>query len=302
MREGRLGGMKLARSDLRRLVRQLASQSYARSSEACNRLRSTNDEALELLEQMAGGPSARSQLLAAEALANFALWGQKARRKRAERILVGLARHRDPQVIAAAVGALGAQLMFESGPLVMRVSTSHPVVAFAVAGALGKLRPRGFEKKLIPMLRSRDVDVRSWAAFELASSGIDSPAIRRALFRTATRDPHHDPRGEALMGLAHLRDPRARPLIVRALRARFRGIWAVEAAIEAPDGSYIPELLAAFRRLHRVDARDHQDAFLEAIWASARVGDEPPISARALGAWRALRRGRSRRRRARLSC
>ena len=284
----------MARSELRRLVRQLASESYARSSDACKRLRSSNDEALEVLERMAGGRSVRSQLVAAWALANFALWSQTARRKRAERILLGLVRHRDQQVVAAAVGALGAQLMIAAGPLVMGLPTSHSAVAYAVAGALGKLRPRGFEKKLIPMLRSRDIDVRSWAAFELASCEIDSPAIRRALFRTATRDPHYDPRGEALMGLAHLRDPRARPLIVRGLRARFRGIWAVEAAIEYPDGSYVLELLAAYRRLHRLDAREHEDAFLEAIWASARATDEPPISARALGAWRALRRSRRR--------
>ena|SRR5438270_8722120 len=100
-----------------------------------------------------------------------------------------------------------------------------------------------------------DEDVRNWATFGLGSQAdIDTAEIRAALLERVT-DSHNETRGEALVGLARRKDPRALEPIIQELRSEHIGILALEAAETLGD----PRLLPALLRLEHDWQRDEDD-------------------------------------------
>lgn len=72
---------------------------------------------------------------------------------------------------------------------------------------------------LITLSKDQDVDVRDWATFGLGSQlDIDLPEIRNAL-ADRLDDPHHDARGEAIVGLAKRGDTRVIPALLKELES-----------------------------------------------------------------------------------
>jgi HEAT repeat protein len=94
---------------------------------------------------------------------------------------------------------------------------------------------------LIRLTRDTDEQIRDWATFTLAQQDTDSTDIREALWERIN-DDGGDTRGEALVGLARRKDPRARDLIVGRLSDN-PGNLTVEAAFELGDPGLYPELL-----------------------------------------------------------
>jgi HEAT repeat protein len=87
--------------------------------------------------------------------------------------------------------------------------------------------------------------IRDWATFGLGSQiDTDTPEIREALFaRLADEDPTTS--GEAMVGLAHRKDPRVVEAIIRDLEAGYEGTLIAEAAEEIADPALVPYLVRA---------------------------------------------------------
>ena len=120
-------------------------------------------------------------------------------------------------------------------------------VAVAIPGAAGDPPgPRAIEA-LIALSADPDAETRDWATFGLGSQleDQDTDAIRDAL-AARLDDPDGDTAGEALLGLALRRDPRALP----ALLARL-GDDPGNLIVEAAAALGAPEALPALQRLQR---------------------------------------------------
>lgn len=101
---------------------------------------------------------------------------------------------------------------------------------------------------LIALTRDPAAAVRDWATFGLGSQlRTDSPAVRAAL-ADRLDDPDGDIAGEALLGLACRRDPRASARVLRRLEDD-PGNLIIEAAEELADPACLPALLRLRERL-----------------------------------------------------
>jgi HEAT repeat protein len=120
-------------------------------------------------------------------------------------------------------------------------------VAFAIRGAAGDPPSPHAIEALIALSADLDGETRDWATFGLGSQleDEDTEAIRDAL-AARLDDPDGDTSGEALLGLAGRRDPRALPVLLARLDDD-PGNLIVEAA--AALGA--PEALPALQRLKR---------------------------------------------------
>ena len=129
--------------------------------------------------------------------------------------LIALSHHDAPQSIRPAVRFL---------------RHADEELRYAVVHALtGYDDPLAIES-LITLTADPADEVRDWATFGLAQqSSVDTPEIREAL-AARLDDPHEDCRGEALIGLARRRDPRAAAAVDRELRENPHSYFAAEAA------------------------------------------------------------------------
>jgi hypothetical protein len=94
---------------------------------------------------------------------------------------------------------------------------------------------------LIAMLDDPIDANRDWAAFFLATSDHDSPAIRAALLKAA-KDPHFNTRCEALVGLAQRDVEGVETLLLEALNGEYIGDLMFEAAQYVASAELVPAL------------------------------------------------------------
>lgn len=127
-----------------------------------------------------------------------------------ESIFIALSNLHDPKAIPAAV-------RFAAHP--------DPDVRHGVVLALTGQDNRAAIETLIRLTTDSDSDVRDWATFGLGTQlEIDTPDIRDAL-AARLDDPDDHTRGEALVGLARLRDPRVIAALVKELAGDSVGTW-----------------------------------------------------------------------------
>jgi HEAT repeat protein len=163
-----------------------------------------------------------------------------------------------PEVLSSAILALG-HLADRRGLEAVVAHAGHPSpqVRFAVAAALPAVAgdpPEGAAiEALIALTSDPDTQVRDWAAMGLnAPCEADSPKIRQAL-ADRLDDPDGDVAGEALLGLAQRRDPRALAPVLRRLASPRPGNLIVEAA----GALGAPEALPALLRLKKAGWAEH---------------------------------------------
>lgn len=163
-----------------------------------------------------------------------------------------------PAVLAAAIMALGHLADPRGLPAVLaHVAHPSPDVRFAVAAALpliaGDPPAAGAADALIRLSSDPDPEVRDWATMGLSEPfAADNVQLRDALAERLA-DPEGDIAGEALLGLAQRKDPRALAPLLAWLDGGGPGNLIVEAA--AALGA--PEALPALLRLKAAGWQDH---------------------------------------------
>jgi HEAT repeats len=90
--------------------------------------------------------------------------------------------------------------------------------------------------------------IRDWATFGLQLTEVDTPAIRAALYQRFLIEDSEDDEtaeiyGEALIGLANLKDERIIPRLIQELMSDNVGMLAIEAAEVFADDRLYPALL-----------------------------------------------------------
>ena len=163
-------------------------------------------------------------------------------------VLVELLRDEDPRVKQSAVVALGHLAAWgvdwDCTTLEGLERHADRSVRHAVASALGG---RPCEETpwaadvLLRLMTDPDDHVRSWATSGLASSEVDSDAIRAALLARLD-DEVEEVRCEAMVGLAGRQDARVHAAIEAALQLDDVPTLAVEAAALLPSPDFIPML------------------------------------------------------------
>jgi hypothetical protein len=202
------------------------------------------------------GPDERERILGVHILAQLGSWQGRPRPFVDEilPVLEGVAgRDQSPRMIDAVVIALGHLSDKRSLSAVLaHVDHSDEEVRYAVAYALPTVSedppPPAVVGALFALMEDADDEVRNWATFGLGSMfEVDTPEVRDALF--ARIDDEGDDgtvAGEALVGLARRRDPRALEPIIHRLETRNPepGGLILDAAAELADRRCLPALYA----------------------------------------------------------
>lgn len=156
-----------------------------------------------------------------------------------------LLRDSDARVLEAAARALsyiGVRDQLEA--LVALAKHPDPDVRHGVVLALNRTHVPLALETLIRLSADDDDTVRDWATFGLGSqTDADTPELRDALVARLD-DSSFDVRGEALVGLARVRDRRVYPALLRELQSGHVGSLAVEAALDFPSPMLLESLLA----------------------------------------------------------
>ena len=232
--------------------------------------RGDDPDVLRAGQVLCGSADARERELGVDMLAQ----GQRGRKSfQAEvvaTLLALLADETEPRVLASLGFALGHRRDARAiEPLVRLGQHPDPDVRFAVVHGLSGYEDERAIAALIELSRDLDDDVRDWATFGLGSLvALDTPALRDALAARLS-DPDDDTRGEALVGLARRRDPRAIEPLLRELADPDPLGYALDAAEELPHPA-VAEALArvpASRRDHRAAGR---------VWAEGAPAEGGP--------------------------
>jgi HEAT repeat protein len=186
-----------------------------------------------------------------------------------------------PRMLIAAISALG-HLRDPRGLQHCIRYVKHPNadVRFEVAQSLPHVvdesTAEGVVSALVQLMVDSSSDVRDWATFGLGSLlEVDTTEVRDALFARLD-DTDGDTAGEALVGLAMRKDPRAADHIIRQLARSDAGNLIVEAAARLGDSRCLPALYKL--RENRWDADDPRGEWL--AWAiTACEGDGPGFQA-----------------------
>jgi hypothetical protein len=198
-------------------------------------------------------------------------------------ILIGLLSDTDDDTIASAGYALGHRNDARAIPFVLPlIHHTNPNVRLAAAAGLAGHEDPAAIAGLIVLAGDTDRDVRNWSAFYLGSIiDTDTPDIREAL-APLLNEEDGEIRGEALMGLARRRDPRALPALIRELEGAFEGSWCLEAAELLADPILVPKLVSLRAMLDPVDEGKFASEFDRAVAAcqspSAVVPEEVAIN------------------------
>ena len=211
------------------------------------------EEVLERAQRLATSYCARERRLAADILGQLGVPDRTFPVECTDILCRMLSGEEDAQVLASIMIALSFQNCADAITLVTRFSDhSDPAVRHAVVLALGSAECPDAITSLIHLSRDVDDDVRDWATFTLGTLfETDTLQIRDALFDRIA-DPHGDTRGEALLGLARRKDPRAIDALKTELRSDCVGVLAVEAA-EAFASLELRQYLLNLQRWWEVD-------------------------------------------------
>ena len=161
-------------------------------------------------------------------------------------ILIPLLDDPDPYVVHCAAVALGHRSHSRAIPhLIRHANHEDPLIRYGVVYGLSGHEDPDAIATLIGLTADEDHDVRNWAVFGIGSQiDSDSPSIRDALF-AALKNADMEVRGEALVGLAKRKDPRAKNAILDEWKHDEISILSIEAAEELAD----PELLESLHKL-----------------------------------------------------
>ena len=199
------------------------------------------DHAARLLKSSEG----RRRQLGADVLGELGFQHSRRpfRQSSARLLKTALRSEADSSVLVAIVRALSRLNVRSAIPLLVRLQSHDSAeVRFALAAELwwctwstGEEVPDArVTATLVTLSNDRDADVRDWATFSLASSDIDTPEVRAALW-DRVNDRHFDTRIEALRGLARRRDGEIRERLRRAVANPGRrgfGSWTIDDFVE----------------------------------------------------------------------
>ncbi len=207
-----------------------------------------------------------SRMLGANILSEVAFGDPTKGDAAGELLFAALEAEQDSEVITDLAYALGHTPYLRASPrLIVLVKHASEDVRLAVAYALPiHSEDPNTIPALITLSKDRAVDVRDWATFGLGSLlDIDLPEIRNALANRLD-DPHHEVRGEAIVGLARRGDTRVIPALLKELQSDTREnlrewtllVEAAEASIttveKCGDPVWLP-LLKRIQEAHLVD-------------------------------------------------
>ena len=194
--------------------------------------------AFSVAERLIGAPDAEQRRLGADMFGQVTQLDPPLAARIADLLIPRVGVETDPDVLQAAIAALGhARDERARGPVMACANNADVDVRLAVAWAIPSL---GLDRQAVDVLtqlsRDADDDVRDWATFGLAQSELFGLApsdavsadILEALF-ARTADPHYDTRCEAILGLAMRHDPRARIFVDRELAQPMVGSLIEEA-------------------------------------------------------------------------
>jgi HEAT repeat protein len=214
--------------------------------------RRTDRTAFDAVCELAGSARALERIVALDVLAQIGYLAGRPFLEETLPVLIDAGDDQHPDVVAAAITALGFLWDPRALPAIVRraghqSANVRSAVAFAIPGAAGDPPSPRAIAVLIALSADPDGETRDWATFGLGAQleDQDTGAIRDAL-AARLDDPDGDTAGEALLGLALRRDPRALP----ALLARL-GDDPGNLIVEAAAALGAPEALPALQRLKR---------------------------------------------------
>lgn len=170
--------------------------------------------------------------------------------------------------VLGSIAAAFVDLRHPASVALLRPFVTHPSSDVRSSVVHGLLSEAGRAvPELIALSRDADANVRDWATFGLSlhptwreAEYEDSPERREALWDRHD-DVDDDARGEALIGLAGMRDPRVWVVIERELTREADRTHCVEAAEILGDSRLLPAL---FARRDRGDDSEELEAAIAA--------------------------------------
>jgi hypothetical protein len=221
-----------------------------------------DDEVISFGAGLLQSEDKQSRILGANILSEVA-FGDPAKGDAAGELLAAaLETEQDSEVITDLAYALGHTPYLRASRRLIALGM-HPSedVRLAVAYALPMhSEDPAMIPALITLSKDQDADVRDWATFGLGSLlDFDLPDIRNALVDRLD-DPHHDSRGEAIVGLAKRGDTRVIPALLMELPSdapeRLREwsllVEAAEESVSSAEKSGDPKWLPLLARIQNV--------------------------------------------------
>ncbi|MBJ6761929.1 HEAT repeat domain-containing protein [Myxococcaceae bacterium JPH2] len=237
------------------------------------RRRGTRTE-LDAALQLLGSPSARARGCGVDILAQLGAAQPTFSAERGDALLDLLRREQEPAVLCSIGVALG-HLREPRALSVLLDLANHPSAEarYGATHGLSVLESPEALAVLIRLSADQDRDVRDWATFSLGSlrEDLDTPELRDAL-AARLHEEDSETFGEALVGLATRKDPRA----VEPARAALGGgrvtVYVLEAASALGEPSFYPLLIAL--RDSRAPADEHFRSVLDEVIAQFERGTQ----------------------------
>jgi putative heme-binding domain-containing protein len=143
-----------------------------------------------------------------------------------EKLLVMAESLEDGPILADVLRRLGKYPEMATTPLLVRkLNSAHDVVRAAAIETLGELKAEAAREKLVPLLAASDATVRRAAA--VAAGKLEAKDAAESLLKLAV-DSDPAVRRASFDALRILREPRAIPLAVAALKSRDADLTAIE--------------------------------------------------------------------------
>ncbi len=203
-------------------------------------------EVLEAARQLLESPSVKARSRGADILGQLGGKTRTIPTECGDALMDLLSRETEPGVLHSVGVALGHLRELRALDALIRLSHHpSPEVRYGAVHGLAALEsPRAIEA-LIRLSADEDRDVRDWATFGLGSlrEEADTPELRDAL-AARLGDADAEIFGEALVGLANRKDPRALEPTRAALSDGPVRVYELEAAAALGDPSFYPLLLA----------------------------------------------------------
>jgi len=188
-------------------------------------------------------------------------------------ILLGLLEDLDLDVIETAITNLGHRKDARAVKAIIPFAKSDSAaIRYAVAIALGQMHIDEATATLVAetltdLTYDDDDDTRNWAMFGLGRmSDVDSATIRAAL-AAGIKDPDHEIRGEALVGLSRRQDDRTRDALLHEWEHDEVSLLSLEAAEALADPALFVRLTELLSVLELDDDQPFKNQLLAAITA-----------------------------------